>query len=369
MKLLKRVLLFSALPALLSGCKKNNDPTIDDQFLNYTIPIIPATKDYTVGAFYVNTGATFNPNIKETPSVGKYTYVNGVLAPAIMVQHIEYAKKAKINYLIFPVNSAMLQFTAYNTDSILLNSFLNASNSADMNFALSYNFSTTAGGTINVNVPIESLPAKLEGLYKDFQRMAFYFKKANYMKVDGKMLVIINNAYNLAANSNPAIYTEIRRRLSLLGFELYIVGMQDAWTPPQRYFYRFVNCVDALYEATMVQAGITPDRVYLFAQTCDQNYKYWKESLAKDSIDFIPSISPAYNYNILAPSSINLNINRTADGGFFRTYCNIAKGNAPKNNLIFIETFNDFARDTQIEPAQSYGELYLNIVREELKMK
>lgn len=361
------IVILSLLTIAFLGCKKDDGPSIDDNFLNYKIEDIAPTKNYTLGAFYTNFGTSFNPNIKDVPTVGKYSITTaGVLSPAIAQQQIEMVKKAKIDYLIFSIRSANRALTQYRTDSTVIASFLASPNFGDVNFALSYSFVTGSFSNTTTN-PIETNAILLEAFYKDFERLASFMRKANYMKVNGKQLLIIDNAYNLSANSNAAVYTEMRRRMSLLGFDLYIVGMQNKWSPPQRYYFRFVDCVDAMYEAQMVQTGDVPDRVYLFPQYCDQNWKYWKQSLKANNIDFIPSISPGYDYKILAPTSLSINVLRD-NGNFYKSFCNVAKLNAPDNGLIFIETFNGWTQGTQIEPAEGYGELYLDITKQQFKI-
>lgn len=367
MKKITPLYLLSAMLLSLfsSSCKKDDGPKAEDNFLNYKIEDVAPTKDYITGAFYTNFG-TYNTNIKEVPVAGKYSFINGDLPDAVMAQHINFALKARLNYLIFPLRSANTELANYRLDSVLINRFLTSANASQMNFALSYSLNTATLGISNT-IPIESVPAKLDALYKDFQRMAYYFSKTNYMKVNGKTLVIINNAQNLNANSNPAVYAEIRKRLSALGFELYIVGMQDRWSPPQRFYYRFQNCVDAMYEANMINTGDVADRVYLFPQMVDQAWKYWKQTLESWNIEFIPSISPAYSYKINTPTSLNLDFKRGDNGAFYKTFCNVAKLNASKSGLIFIDSFNNFSVDSQIEPTVSYGELYLDITRQQFK--
>lgn len=369
--------LVIALATLTYACKKGGDqPSVEDNVLNYEIEIKPPTKNYLLGSFYTNIGSGFNANIKEIPSLGKYAYPNSLPTPIpastvnIMSEQINMAKKAKLDYFIFSVRSANLDFNNYRADSITVNAFLNAPNSKDMKFALSYNLNTASLGISNT-IAIETLPARLESFYKDFQRMGSdpnsYFKKDNYMKVNGKTLIIINNAQNLNANDCPAVYKEIRRRMSLLGFELYIVGMQDRWSPPQRFYYRFQNCVDAMYEYNMIDTR-DYDRYFLFLQNVDQGWKYWKSMLESWNIEFIPSISPAFNNLIQNPASRNPNFLRGDGGLFYKKFCNVAKNNASASGLIFIDSWNNYNLDTQIEPAQSYGDLYLNITREEFKI-
>ena len=310
-KSLKKIIFgLFALP-LLVACSKDKGPSIDDHFLNYQIEKIPATKDYTVGAFYINFG-NFNAAVKEVPTVGKYNFSSGRLPTGIMEKHIDYAATGKINYFIFSLRSATRSFSNYTQDSVLIKSFLDSQNSSKMNFAISYNLNigtNVAAGQLPVNntTAIEDLaPSFLEGFFKDFERMAFYFSQPNYQKVNGKPLIVITPAQNLASTDSEALYNELRARVRSKGFELYIVGMQDGWTPPQRYYFRFHKCVDAMYEDKMSDAGNQPDRVYLFPQVVDQNWIYWKQSLRQYNIDFIPSISPGYQYSVRAPASRNL---------------------------------------------------------------
>jgi hypothetical protein len=379
---------------MISSCKKK-DPSIDNYFLNYTIPEVPVTSDYTVGAFYY-ANTVFNANIKYTPLAGKYVVVNTTgIAPAVIQMHIDQAVAAKIDYFIFSMRSPTLDFNNYRIDSIMLNSFLNAPNASKMNFAISYNMTTGTLGISNSGnpdaagnargTPIEANATKLEGFYKDFQRLGFYLGKSNYQKINGKWLIIMNHAQDLNSSMDPSnpgstapLYAEVRRRLNLMGFDLYIIGEQDNWSVPNNYFFRYQNSVDAVYEANMADNKGFLDRNYVFATMCDQNFAYWKKELESwpaggltpgaKNLEFVPCIQAAYNYQITSTASTNLSVGRTADGAFYRTYTNIAKRNASASKLVLVDSFNNFQVDTQIEPTQEYGTLYMDITRQEFKV-
>ncbi|MCW3092983.1 MAG: hypothetical protein JWP81_4052 [Ferruginibacter sp.] len=367
MKSLKFPFFIIPVFLFLNSCTKKIDaPSIDDNILNYTIKEIPVTTDYTVGAFYYNFG-TFNASITEVPVVGKYGMPNGVVPPAVMTKHIEYAGKAGIDYFLFQFRSANRDFNNYKSDSSVIKSFLDV-NTANMKFALAYNFST-GSYAINTTAPLENDAVKLEQFFQDIQRIAPLLANANYLKVNGKTLLYIMNAHVLYSNNNPAIYATLRSRLSALGFELYIVGMQDRWSPPARYPFRFQKCVDAIYHQSFSSQVSDWDRWYLLPQSMDQNWLYSKKWFADNiSVDYVPNITPSYNWKIAQPSSVNPNYPKSDSGKMYKQLCNVAKMNASSTTrLILIDSWNKWDEDMQLEPANSYGELYLNITKAEFK--
>ncbi|MHB8209052.1 glycoside hydrolase family 71/99 protein [Mucilaginibacter sp.] len=373
----KHFYIYSSLMLLmmagLFSCKKSTAPTPADNFLDYTIPNVPVTSNYLVGAFYYSF-SSFSTAVTEVPTVGKYSYtngvpvVNGVATPAIMQQHIADADTAGIDYFIFPVRSPTLDNANYKQDSLLINTFQAQPNSSTMKFALSYTVNTGLLGVSNT-VAIEANAAKLANFYNDFKRIAFWMNKSNYQKVNGKYILVINGAYNINSNNSVTLYQQIRTNLSAMGFQVYIVGSQSEWTPPARFYYRFQNCVDAMYEANMAEYANDIDRYNLFPQMCDQNWAYWKSTLESWNMEFIPCVQAGYNYQITAPSSSSLSRPRTVGGAWYTTYTNVAKRNASKSRLIFVDSFNNFTYDTQIEPTQFYGNNYLNITRTAFKVK
>jgi hypothetical protein len=368
------------LAAGLFSCKKSQ-PTVADNLLNYTIPDVPATKNYTVGAFYYNF-STFNANITQQPTVGgpgPYFYSNGfsslgttaapVLTPAIMDQHVADAAIAKIDYFIFSMRSPTLDNNNFKIDSNTVVSFLNAANSSKMNFAVSYNLNTGLLGISNTAAIDSSInTAKLAAFYNDFKRLSYWMTKANYQKVNGKYLIIINNAQDLNAKSCPALYTQLRANLTTLGFSIYIVGMQNRWQPPQRFYYRFQNCTDAMYEANMGDVAGDNDRRSEFAQFTDQNWAYYKTTVESWGQEFIPCVMAGYSYQITNPTSSNLSVQRTNDGAWYKKFTDVAKRNASKSGLIFLDSFNNFSVDSQVEPTAAYGNNFLDITKTAFKI-
>jgi hypothetical protein len=367
MKSLKNFFLILTALIFLNSCVKEADvPTAADNILAYNIEEVPVTEDYTVGAFYYNFG-TFNANITEVPVVGKYGMPNGVVPDAVMTKHIEQAGKAGIDYFLFPFRSANRDLNNYRSDSTVVKSFLDV-NSANMKFALAYNFNSGTYG-ISTVAPLENDATRLTQFFLDVLRVAPLMGNSNYIKVNGKVLLYIMNAQTLFSNNNATIYTTLRSRLSALGFQMYIVGMQDRWSPPARYPFRYQNAVDAVYHQSFSSQVNDWDRWYLLPQAMDQNWKYSKKWFADNvGVDYVPNITPAYNWKITQPTSNNPNYPRTDSGKIYRQLCNVAKKNASSSTrLILIDSWNKWDEDMQLEPSNSYGELYLNITRQQFK--
>ena len=238
-----------------------------------------------------------------------------------------------IDYFLFCLPESQTKDNAnWKKDSTLIQTFVNANTAGSMKFALAYVVNSGALGISNSN-PLEKNATAMNNFLTDFQRGAQAFLgNPNYMQVNGKTLLYIQSAENIYSNKDSVIYDSIRTRLSGMGFQMYLVGMQDPWSPPARYIDRFYHCVDAIYHNSLSgNAGLTEwDRWYLLPQTMDQNWEY-SRAYFRDSmggINYIPDISPACNPQITTPASTNPIYPRTDTGAMFRQLCNVAKMNA-----------------------------------------
>lgn len=383
---MKKFLILIVAVGALGSCKKwpflkdNTGPGPSGNVLAYTIPQIFVTKDYTVGAFYYNF-TTFNTSVKRLPVAGDYNMPLGAIPPSVMATHIAQASRAGIDYFLFAYRSPTKDNANWKNDSTLIKTFI-SQNPGTMKFALAYNLNSGALGISNAN-PLEKNATALNNMLADFTRAATAFENdPNYVKVNGKTLLYIEAAENMYSGNNIAIYDSIRTHLSALGFTMYLVGMQDAWSPPARYIDRFQGCVDAIYHNSFSgNVGLTQwDRWYVLPQAMDQNWEY-SRAYFRDSmggINYIPDISPACDPTITTPNSTNPIYPRTDSGAMFRQLCNVAKMNADTGaggiRMVLIDSWNQWQYDMQLEPdtvntkgVTPYGESYLDIVRQEFK--
>lgn len=355
MKDIKKILLLIIL--IISFSCTEDDIAVEDNFLNYDIPIVPITSNYTVGAQYSR--FIRRSTVPEEPTIGVYNA--NVSDPVVYEEHVKQAQTAGIDFFIFQFRSANNQ-NQNNQDTAFINELQAAPNAADVNFALSYNFGNMG---LNNNNRIES-KGLVQRFIDDFKLMIPFFDQTNYMKVDGKNVVYLLNSHNLHSDDNAALYQQMRVELSDLGVELYLIGMQNEWTPTLRYDFRFVNGVDAVTHTTYAAVNINfYDRIINFHKFMDQAWLYHKETFEKYNIEYIPTISPSINLKIVNGGS-NIQV-YDKDESWFRANCNVARRAAGTNRIILVDSFNDWNRGTQLESATSYGEQYLQILREEFK--
>ncbi|WP_445756770.1 glycoside hydrolase family 99-like domain-containing protein [Polaribacter sp.] len=356
---MKTINKFIILITLLAGysCTEDNITEAGNTILDYDIPQVPVTSNYLVGSIYHRFGRL--DRVVEAPSIGIY---NGNLGdPIVYEEHVKQAQTAGIDFFVFEMRSSY-NIAQYDQDVSFMDGLLTAPNANDINFAIRYNFGSMS---LNNNNRIErkNLVAKF---IDDFTKMTPYFQKSNYMSVDNKKVVYITNAFNLFSDDNSALYQQMRTELRNLGFELFIIGEQLEWTPTLRFDFRFVNAVDAVTHKTYALINVNEyDRFNTFHKFTDIAFNIHKDIWSNHNIEYIPTISPSINVRLQNPGSPTFIIEKKSQ--WFRDFCNIARRTTGTNRIVILDSFNNWNNDTQVETAESYGEDYLKIVREEFK--
>ena len=353
-----KIIHFLFLLAAFFSCTEDAVVTDDDNILNYEVPFEPIISDYLVGAQY--TRFVRRNNVPEEPSIGIY---NGNVAdPLVYEQHVNQANTAGIDFFIFRFRSAN-NSNANNQDVTYINDLQTASNSQNVNFALSYNFANMG---LNNNRRIEDA-GLVQRFIDDFKLMIPFFNQPNYMKVDEKNIVYIFNSHVLHSNDNAALYQSMRDELSAMGVELYLIGMQNQWTPTLRFDFRFVNGVDAVTHSPYAIVNQNDyDRFTYFHRIVNLAWEYHKDTWLSYNIEYIPTIAPSVNLKIINSGSPTYVIDKNED--WFRAHCNVARRAVGTNKIVLLDSFNDWNKGTQLESADTYQNEYLNILREEFKV-
>lgn len=358
-------ILMLGLIAGASACVDESVPTAEDTLLDFEVPDTPATVNYTLGAKYGQ--FAWNTNVSEKPVIGYYDGQTG--DHDVYDQHVSWATEADIDFFIMNVRSGIVpaQRTA---DSAFVANLQGAPSAANINFALSYSF-----GEMGLNENSYITDTQLDQMVADFVSFGDFMNEANYQETsDGKKIVYVQGASALFADDYQFVYDSIRAGVQAQnGFELYIIGQQQEWTPPMRFKHKFENKVDAVSLNSHIHIFEGPtnsfyDRYLLFEQYVDLGLRTISDEWERvGGAHHIPQLSPSIDPSISSANSNFLVVERDLDR--FRTYCNSVKrattAAVNPENIIIIDSFNDWNSDKQIEPAESYAMDYLDIIKSE----
>lgn len=370
---------------IMPSCQKEEDPTIEDHFLNYEIPDVPVTQDYLVGVDYRFTttygAATYKALYAKTPILGEYANIKASIAGSsvqVVDSHLVWLNEAKVDFLLVTIRSGSTDLANFTSDKSYIDRILSSPYLGNIKIAFAYDFSKLGLGSsypteTDKSMLIENKTGALANYIKDYKTfMAPYFNLSNYLKIGNKNVVFIKNAYRLFSLDNAALTKRLRDSMNLVGKEVYLVGQQEKWSPPQRFEHRFRNAVDAIYHDNYL--GIATNdltRLYKFNQVTDQAWQYAKAMFNSWDIEYIPNIGPSMNTNLSSPNSRSPYYNPffEKDSVFFVDYCNVGKQNSDVSRIILVDSWNNWSWDGQLEPATQYGYRYLNILRDQFKVK
>jgi hypothetical protein len=234
----------------------------------------------------------------------------------------------------------------------------------NMNIALDFSLSTQN------NVMDLTDSADIQRAIADFKTMKPVFELPNYMKIDGKPLVILQSAYNYlpypdyaggdVADARVEGMHALRQILKdSTGFDYYFIANYITFNNPDRY-PDYVGTYDAL------TTNMFTDRKALsisLNENIDLGWKHWKEVLDSRNVAFVPGIFPGRNDTLTSRTDV-----LPRSEAFFTDQCKLAKYHMDKElRIVILNSFNNWNAGTQVEPANTYGDAYINIIQQQLK--
>ncbi len=351
MQLLRKIAFGCIATACLVACKKE-DEHLPPQF-NYDIPAVAVTENVAVGAYYVNTNTAYwAKKYTSTPTLGEYNPLDA----AVMTQQGAWADQAALDFLVFNWNGAT-------GDNNLLKNFI-TNRKAGVRMVINYNTAhlKVTNATPLTGDKLTQMITELKGL------AAAHFGQDYYYQADKRPVILIT-PLNLAASAAASIdfatvIPAVKAALQEDGVDLYIIGeITSGWLPPQRY----APAIRAM-DATTLNNWSTDvyDRYVFFPAYTDQNWQNWRDSTSLWKVDFVPCIFPGFNDKAAKPTSKLFNIDHAEK--FFTDMCNVAKRNMSARRLVLINSWNDYASGTTLEPAKEYGTQYLDITKQQFKV-
>jgi len=197
-----------------------------------------------------------------------------------------------------------------------------------------------------------------ERLLSDFIYFTKYFSHPQYLKIDGKPVVVFDYTLPLRGNIT-GVFTELRNEMREKGWELYLVNdlagrsfypsdliSGHVTYPPNlpvssEHVLQIIENTDAL-------SGSGPPPYY--EMDIEKTYSLWSQFAQSYKKDFIPVAWPGFK-NVIPRSS----------GHFLSLLEGCRKYNTRK--IIRIPSFNEWYFAHQIEPAQDYSFQYLEVLK------
>jgi len=223
-----------------------------------------------------------------------------------------------------------------------------------------------------------------------------YFSHPNYYRIDDRPVLFVYVTRKLSGLGwLDDVLLLMRSTANKYGFNPYIIGdqvFQDA--PPQGMYYAPFDQLDGVTNYDVRGGMNLPWGTNYVTQTGVDNYfaeqLKWKVAANNRGCAYVPPAVPGYN-----DRSIRLDVGRAAlsrrltpndgPGSLFRATLKGAReiADSMTNYLVMVNSFNEWHEDSQIEPTsggnettapleltqgvkyKAYGELFLDILREE----
>lgn len=343
---------------------------------NYDIPQTALKTQTQIGAFYINRtdsewksaqGYTPLLNIvrdEENDTEDIIPYIS--TSDGVLTQQCAWADQAGIDFFVFAYNGG-------SSDLNLISAFeYYRTETTNVKIVINYNFSHLKFADTLIGEG-----AEFDSVVDDFKALCgtLFSKEYYYRMPDGRPIIIIagNNSTNYdyslfipAFREAMAEYTaELQEQDESVPdnwLDFYIIGeVTTNWVAPQinEESSRELN---ANYCKQWYPTSYY-ERWYCFYPFTDIAWQNWRDYAAGWGNDFVPCIYPEY----YTTASGSRPIERSTKG--WTDFCNVGKRNMGSQNIILINSWNDFSNDSALEPATEYGTEYLETARKQLKKR
>jgi hypothetical protein len=319
-------------------------------------------KGIIVAAHYYNwytPGYDIPKDLPDKPLLGLYYSDDNV----VFNKHVDWATGHGINVFIFPYpyHNPKVAFT-------WLERTFKKNMEADLFNQIKFSFCSTFVDEMGRPPYNFDNPEVKEAFVKAIKDLiSDYASLPNYWRIDGKPTIVLWGTPDRFVSNQRNIEAAIKEvrefSKSKLGVDLYIISDDINIFNTREAF----NSSDAIYHYSPFLNDKTIPNTSI-----KENVQYtidWMKRLEEISKNwgkiFIPTVAPGfdntYDYRNTQKAPI---IYKDPEG--FRLYIKeVIKNFKPK--ILFVTSFNEWFEGTQIEPAESYGIIYLEILKEILK--
>jgi hypothetical protein len=268
----------------------------------------------------------------DTPILGEYS--NNVYGQTLD-EHMSMAKQAGIDF--------MAVSWAHNLDYGYI---MDAAQKSGIKITALYESLQRATGKYQTIIKRDH-----SNILRDLEAISDDFEEDCWLRIGGKPVLMIYVSRNYQEPND--IFGEMRKKIG----DVYLVGDEVFWgdkPDPNRY-----QAFDAITSYNWYQPGrFVPNKE---KETCDSFLLSIREFLNECNFTrpYWPVAMPGYDDSSFRPQANHPPIPRL-DGYFFEESLKDAITMNP--DCLMITSFNEFYEDSEIEPVQSYGNKYLDIL-------
>lgn len=228
-------------------------------------------------------------------------------------------------------------------------------------------------------------------IMKDIQYIARnYFDHPNYYRIQGKPVIFIYLSRTLQKYGiQEETLLLLRTGASRAGFSLFLVGDEAFGNAPEKVQHKAFQYLDAVTNYDVYGHMAKGNKGAPTQKDVRDFYleqREWKIAAKMFGCSFLPSVSPGYNDRAVRLHKNHPPLSRRLKGQKEGTFFEFSLKHAIQqvdedaDNLLIVNSFNEWHEDTQIEPADGppsaeprnftmgvpyagYGELYLDILK------
>jgi len=322
-------------------------------------PPIARNDSYLIGAYYYpwygSNRRHWQGGYTGTPLLGEYDSAS----QEVINQHIDWASGHGIDFFAL---------SWWGPDSpenaVIQNAFVKSDLIGDMRFAILYE---SIGRLNHIGRKIDlNDPTNRQILLDDLTFIQkTYWKHPQYLRINGKPVIFLYFTRGFTGDVAGALKAA-RDKLKEAGDDVYIIGDEVFWNTSYPMESAHWGGLDAV--TTYLMYDFVPDSALNFTSRVHIEYRQWNKRARQMGVSFIPNILPGFNDNAAFPQGKRPPLDKTTD--LFQLQVDMAFAQLdPGINMLMITSWNEWHEFTTIEPDQTFGFQFLDILKAALEIR
>ena len=288
------------------------------------------------------------------PVLGEYDSTD----PTVINQQIDWATGHGIDFF-----AVSWWGPGSREDTILRQHLLQSQLAPDIRFAVLYEstgrLAQSADGTFNLDDPVNR-----QKLLDDLTYLqATHWRDSQYLRIEGRPAVILYLTRSFSGDVTAALGS-IRQELLQRGDDVYLIGDEVYWQNWETADLPRLQPYDAVTAYNMHTS--VPGIADYFTSKVSQAYSEARQKITQAGVASVPDVIPGFDDTSVRPTALHPPIPRSPL--LFAEQLDMALGLVdPALKMVLVTSWNEWHEDTSIEPAQSFGFEYLDVLQARLR--